>query len=191
MKFEVKNKDYAEIKSQPFKNYHWGFLIMSVGGVMGILIGLLFAIYPYVDPLAQYLIPNNLLIAIISFVITAISIYIGNKYMKLESFLAINRLEGIISKFENHLFGNVEKKEVYEWKNIENVEAKRYFRGDDELRPWGGAIYFMLMNRKNVESISGKGNIPEKIVQALLKFMKNPDDNEEDEIYQPGFIIEE
>jgi len=191
LRFEVINKDSAVIKCRPFHSYHLGFLIMSVGGVMGILIGLLFAIYPYVDPLAQHLIPINLVIAIISFIITAISVYIGGKYLKLESFLAIDRKEETISKFEHRIMGTVVKKETYEWKSIVNAHADRYLRGDLESNPWGGVIYLKLKNRKKVEALAGKGAPPERIVEALLNFMNDPDDSEDDEIYQPGFIIEE
>ncbi len=47
------------------------------------------------------------------------------------------------------------------------------------------------MISKKVEALAGRGERPDKIVEMLLKFMKNPDDSEDDEIYQPGFIIEE
>lgn len=39
-----------------------------------------------------------------------ISVYIGNKYLKLTSFLAIDRKEGKITKFVNRIFGSVGKK---------------------------------------------------------------------------------
>ncbi len=123
--------------------------------------------------------------------IAVISIYIGKNYLKLTSFLAIDRKEGKVTKFENRIFGSVEKKEIYEWERIVSVNAERYLRGDVESNPWGGIIYFKLKNRKKVEALAGKGGRPDKIVEALLKFMKDPANSEEDEIYQPGFIIEE
>lgn len=158
---------------------------------MGVLIGIALGLLPYFQPSFRSLIPFNFILLTIFLIIAAISIYLGNKYLKLTSFLAIDRKEKIITRFENRLGGHTEKKETYEWENIVNVNAERYLRGDVESNPWGGIIYFKLKNRKKVEALAGKGKRPDKIVEALLKFMKNPDDSEDDEIYQPGFIIEE
>lgn len=158
---------------------------------MGVLIGIALGLLPYFLPSFRSFIPFNFVLSVIFIIIAAISIYIGNKYLKLTSFLAIDRNEGKITKFENHLLGPIEKKEVYEWENIVGVNADRYLRGDVDSNPWGGIIYLQLKNRKKVKALSGRGNPPNKIVKALLKFMKNPDDSEDDEIYQPGFIIEE
>ena len=158
---------------------------------MGVLIGIALGLLPYFQPSFRSFIPFNFVLSVIFIIIGAISIYIGNKYLKLTSFLAIDRNEGKITKFENRFIGSVEKKEVYEWENIKTVMADRYLYGDVESRPWGGKIYFKLKNRKKVEALAGKGGRPDKIVETLLKFMKNPDDSEDDEICQPGFIIEE
>ncbi len=158
---------------------------------MGVLIGIALGLLPYFQPSFRSLIPFNFILSVIFIIVAAISIYIGNKYLRLTSFLAIDRNEGKIKKFENHLGGHTEKKETYEWENIVNVNAERYLYGGVESPPWGGIIYFKLKNRKKVEALAGKGEPPEKIVEALLKFMKNPDGSEDDETYQPGFIIEE
>ena len=158
---------------------------------MGVLCGIALGLLPYFQPSFRNLIPFNFILSAIFIMVAVISIYIGKNYLKLTSFLAIDRKEGKVTKFENRIFGSVEKKEVYEWKNIKSVKADRYLYGDVESHPWGGIIYFKIKNRKPIEAIAGKGGRPDKIVETLLKFMKNPDDREDDEIYQPGFIIEE
>lgn len=191
MIFKVINKDYAEIECRA-PHSHWnGILIMSVGGSMGVLCGIALGLLPYFQPSFHSLIPFNFVLSVIFIIIAAISIYIGNNYLKLTSFLAIDRKEGKITKFENRIFSPVEKKEIYEWKNIRSVKADRYIYGIDESNPWGGIIYFKIKNRKPVEALAGKGGRPDKIVETLLKFMKDPGVGEDDEIYQPGFIIEE
>ena len=190
MKFEVINKDNAVIRCKPLR-CKTGIIFISVGGGMGVLCGILLAILPYVQPIFRNFIPFNFILSAIFIIIAAISIYIGYKYLKLTSLLAIDRKEGKIIKSESPVIGSVEKKEVYKWENIKSVNAERYIYGGLESPPWGGIIYFKLKNRKKVEALAGKGEPPEKIVEALLKFMKNPDGSEDDETYQPGFIIEE
>jgi len=192
--FKVINRDYAEIECRAPQSHWNGILFISVGGSMGVLCGIALGLLPYFQPSFHSLIPFNFLLSVIFILIAVISIYIGKKYLDLTSFLAIDRKEGKITQFKNHIFGSVEKKEVYEWKNIKNIKADRFLNEEDyeeDSRPWGGIIYFKMKNRKQVEALAGAGGIPEKIVEALLKFMKNPEEDEESEIYQPGFIIEE
>ena len=191
MIFKVINRDYAEIECRA-PHSHWnGILFISVGGSIGVLCGIALGLLPYFQPSFRNLIPFNFILSAIFIMIAVISIYIGKNYLKLTSFLAIDRKEGKVTKFENRIFGSVEKKEIYEWERIVSVNAERYLRGDVESHPWGGIIYFKLKNRKKVEALAGKGGRPDKIVEALLKFMKDPGEGEESEIYQPGYIIEE
>ena len=195
MIFKVINRDYAEIECRT-SHSHWnGILFISVGGSMGVLCGVGLGLLPYFQPSFRSLIPFNFVLSVIFIIIALISIYIGNNYLKLTSFLAIDRKEGKITKFENRIFGSVEKKEVYGWEKIESVKADRYLNEVDlnevDSRPWGGIIYFKIKNRKPVEALAGKGGRPDKIVESLLKFMKDPGEGEESEIYLAGFIIEE
>ena len=169
----------------------YGILFISVGGGILTLIGIALAILPYSQPIFEDLIPYNFILAVICFIIAVISIYVGFQYLKLIFFLAIDRKEGTISKFETNFGGKTEKKAIYEWENIKSIEADRYLYGDTESRPWGGVIYFEYKNSKKLEVIAGKGKPPNKIVEALLKFMKDPKESESNEIYEPGFVIYE
>ena len=194
MKFEVINKDYAVIECQTLHSHTYGLLFMSVGGVMGTIIGFALIFLPYAEPSYQSFIPFNFILGAFGFIFGAIGVYVGNKYLKLTSFLAIDRKERKITKFENRLGRQVETKGTYEWGNIKNIKADQYLNDYDESRPWGGVIFFNLKNRKKVEALTGKGEPPEKIVAYMLEFMKDPQDSGEkegDDVYQPGFSITE
>ena len=194
MKFEVINKDYAVIECQSLHSHTYGLLFMSVGGVMGTIIGFALIFLPYAQPSFQSLIPLNYILGVFGFVLGAVFVYLGNKYLKLTSFLAIDRKERKITKFENRLGRQVEKKEIYEWRNIKSIKAERYLYGEPESRPWGGVIYFTLKNHQKVEALAGKGKPPEKIVEYMSEFMKDPQDSVEkegDDVYRSGFSITE
>ena len=57
MKFEVINKDYAVIECRSLQSHTYGLLFMSVGGVMGTIIGFTLIFLPYAEPSYQSFIP--------------------------------------------------------------------------------------------------------------------------------------